>query len=230
MVCTTCHDPHSARVKANSCTQCHSKPHTTAACESCHMPKRAPTDAIHTTMTDHKIVRRPRFTDPTAEDHAGYTGLVVPFYGSADEIETALANVREGGPDPVLVYRRHLQRSPDDVPVLTALGKALLRQRQPEEAIRIFERALRLKASHTDARTHLAVARALLGKHQLALSELRRAVSDNPDDALAWTNLGVTLEVLGQTKQASEAYSAAIRLQPDSAEARRRRASLQSLK
>jgi cytochrome c-type biogenesis protein CcmH/NrfG len=52
---------------------------------------------------------------------------------------------------------------------------------------------------------------------------LRRAVADNPDHALSWTNLGVTLEAVGDSKGARDAYSEAIRLQPDSSEARRRR-------
>jgi Flp pilus assembly protein TadD len=168
----------------------------------------------------------PRFSDPKDEDHTPYTGQVLSFYGAADSLSLTLANLRESTPGPEAVYRRQLQRSPDDVAVLTALGKELLRQKKPDDAVPVLEKALRLKPMYTDARTHLAVAQALLGKHQTALAELQRAVADNPDDALAWTNLGITLEVIGDRNKARDAYSEAIRLQPDSAEARRRRSFL----
>lgn len=83
---------------------------------------------------------------------------------------------------------------------------------------------------YTDARNHLGVAYGLLGRHQDSVNQLRRAAKENPDSALAWTNLGVTLEVVGDIKGANEAYTEAIRLQPDSSEARTRRARLDTLK
>jgi cytochrome c-type biogenesis protein CcmH/NrfG len=58
------------------------------------------------------------------------------------------------------------------------------------------------------------------------LEQLRRAVRENPDHSLAWTNLGVTLEVTGAREEALAAYSEAIRLQPDLAEAKLRRTRL----
>ena len=57
MTCVTCHDPHTARVKRNSCQQCHAKPHTQEDCAPCHLPKRVTADAIHVSMTDHRIER-----------------------------------------------------------------------------------------------------------------------------------------------------------------------------
>ncbi|MGH9630384.1 MAG: tetratricopeptide repeat protein, partial [Bryobacteraceae bacterium] len=230
--CTTCHDPHADKVRKDACKQCHTAAHAgdetiaAASCESCHMPRRVPSDAIHTTMTDHKIVRRAEFRDPDQEDHTPYTGRVVPYYRDADELSLALVNAREATPETVALYRRLLEREPGNVPVLVALGKALLRLGRPREAIPVFDDALRANKMQTEARSHLAVAQALLGRHQEALTQLRRAVSDNPDDALSWTNLGVTLEVLGDRDGALDAYSEAIRLQPDSSEARHRRARL----
>jgi cytochrome c-type biogenesis protein CcmH/NrfG len=190
------------------------------------MPRRVPGDAIHTTMTDHRIVRRPNFTDPVDESHSPYTGPVVPFYGQADDLSLALANIRENSAEAVSIYRRLLARDPDNPALGTALGKSLLRIQNPAEAIQILENVLRLNPARTEARTHLAVAQALLGNHRQALSQLRTAVSLDPDDSLAWTNLGVTLEVLGDTKAALDAYTEAIRLQPDSSEAKSRRTRL----
>jgi len=218
MTCTTCHDPHSARVKTGSCRTCHKQPHTTEDCTPCHMPKRTPADAIHTTMTDHKILRR-----PASDGQALYTGPVVDFYTKADPEALALANNQQG--DPVL-YRRYLQRDPNNQPVLVALGKALLRQNQPAEALRILERAGQLDPQDTNAQTYLAVSEAVQGNTQKALAILKKAVADNPDHVLAHINLGITYQALGDVQSALAAYTEAIRLQPDSAEAKQRRDAL----
>ena len=92
LLCTSCHDPHTARVRATACTQCHSSAHagestaTAGTCHTCHMPKRVPIDAIQTVMTDHKIVRKPRFTDPVEEDHKPYAGPVIPYFSEARQV------------------------------------------------------------------------------------------------------------------------------------------------
>jgi tetratricopeptide (TPR) repeat protein len=231
LICTSCHDPHTAQVRTTGCTQCHASTHAgegiSAAdgCHTCHMPKRVPADAILTVITDHKIVRKPRFTDPIAEDHTPYSGRVIPYFSEADKLSHAAAGAQRGGGD-VSLYRRLVAREPENVPLLTTLGKILLRSQAPDQAVDVFEKALRLDPLHTDARNHLGVAYGVLGRLHDAAGQLRRAVADNPDHALSWTNLGVTLEALADSKAAREAYSEAIRLQPDSSEARRRRAQL----
>jgi hypothetical protein len=231
MTCTTCHDPHSGSVRRDACTQCHQTTHAAevdlnAACASCHMPSRVPVDAIHTTVIDHKIVRQPRFTDPTDEDHNPYVGRVVPFYGKADPLSLALVNIRETTPETLALYRRRLAQKPADVSVLVALGKALLRSGRASDAVAPLKNAVRLDPMHTDARVHLGVALALLAKYDDSLAQLRTAVAKDPDHALAWTNLGITLEAVNDVQGAAKAYSEAIRLQPDSADARIRLSAL----
>ena len=74
LTCTTCHDPHSGAVKAATCTTCHA-PHENPNCASCHMPKRRTEDAVHVTMTDHKIQRRPH-----AEPITRAAGEPIPYF------------------------------------------------------------------------------------------------------------------------------------------------------
>ncbi len=203
LLCTSCHDPHTARVRATACTQCHSLAHsgestaTSAACHTCHMPKRVPIDAIQTMITDHKIVRKPRFTDPVDEDHKLYEGPVIPYFSKPDPLSHAAAASQNSGGGDVSLYRRLVAREPDNVPLLAILGKSLLRAQAPDEAIGVFEKALRIDPLSTDVRNHLGVALAMRGRLQDALDQIRRAVAENPDHALSWTNLGVTLEAVG---------------------------------
>lgn len=225
MQCTSCHDPHTAKVRAKSCVQCHAAGHAGdqrregASCESCHMPKRRPVDAIHTSITDHKIAREPITKAATEEDHEPYDGKAVPFYMPADPLTLAAVN-RSDDPS---VYRQLTQRDQKNVPMLAMLGKVLLRQNEPAEAVKVLERAVALDPACTDCLTHLAVANALRGDLRHSLEILRKAVAGNPDHVLARINLGIAYESLGDTVQADEAYSEAIRLQPDSTEAAERR-------
>jgi tetratricopeptide (TPR) repeat protein len=228
LTCTTCHDPHSAKVRANTCTQCHEQAHASDSatrdgdCADCHMPKRVPTDAIHLTMTDHKIAARPVFTNPTAENHVPYKGAVVPFYGSPDPLSIEWAN----GPPTVNLLRRLLARDPGNVALTAGVGKALLQAQKPAEAIAEFEKAVRVDPMHTEARMYLGVALSMIGRYKAGLDQLRRAVRDNPDHSLARTNLGVTLEATGDRTGALDAYTQAIRLQPDLSDAKLRRTRL----
>lgn len=221
MTCVTCHDPHTAAVKQDTCRQCHAKPHTEAGCTPCHMPKRGTQDAIHVSMTDHRIERRP--AGPLAairEDPTPYTGPLVDFYTKSSPLTLDRANRRE---PKVEDLRKFLIANPKDQGLWAALGSALLRAGRPKEAEAALEKA---NPKDTTAQTNRAVAQAIQGNKAEALAILEQAVADNPDHALAWINLGITQESLGNRQAARTAYDRAILLQPDSAEARHRRRAL----
>lgn len=226
--CTTCHDPHTAAVRQNACSGCHAAAHRDEAraasqsCTSCHMVKRAPSDAIHTRITDHKILRRPTIADARQEDHEPYSGRVTPFYAKADDL--TLAAVNRG--NDLAIYRGMAARDPANVPVLALLGRALLRQGDAAGAATVLKKAAALDPKCSDCLTHLAIAKAMSGKPREALADLERAIAGNPDFVLAWINLGITHEALGNTAAAEKAYTEAIRLQPDSLEAKQRRMNL----
>lgn len=228
MTCTTCHDPHTAQVR-NACRDCHSSNHAQAAntnCTGCHMPSRRPTDAIHVTMTDHWIQRRPTFQNPEREIHTPYVGPAVPFYTEIDRLTLAIANI--GGltaevPD---LYRAHLRRDPNDVATLAALGNSLFRLGRRGEAMPVLDKVLRLDANHVGALNTLAVAHAAQGAYGKAIALLDRARQAHPDHSLTWVNLGVTYNAMGRREDAIQSFREAIRLQPDFAEARSKLAAL----
>lgn len=223
--CTTCHDPHTAKLSPDMCGSCHSGAHrgdssvAGRSCESCHMPKKAPEDAVHTRITDHKISRRPAAAaGAVVEDHRPYTGKVVPFYMTADPLTLAAVNRS----DDLSVYQKMVERDPANVSLLLLQGKVLLRRKDAAKAVRVLERATMLDPKCTDCAIHFAVAKALTGDAQRALGILRNATADNPDHVLAWINLGIANEAAGNPVDARKAYVEAIRLQPDSLEAKQR--------
>ena len=228
MTCTTCHNPHTAQVR-NACQDCHASSHARASdanCVACHMPARRPSDAIHVTMTDHWIQRRPMFQNPDKENHTPYQGPVIPFFTESDSLTLAIANITGLTPSVPDLYRAHLRRDPNDVSTLAALGNALFRLNRRGQAIPILEKTLRLDPAHAGALNTLAVAHAAQGAYAKAIALLNRARLTHPDHALTWVNLGVTYAAMGQREQAAQAYREAIRLQPDFAEARTRLAAL----
>lgn len=229
MTCTTCHDPHTAQAR-NACIGCHTPSHPgsdSGTCAGCHMPKRTPSDAIHVTITDHWIARRPAaWPAPEREDHTPYTGRVNAFYTPSDPLTLVIAN---GGPpsaDLATLYRQHLARDPNDVATLAALGNTLFRLGQREEATSMLRRALKVEATHAGALNTLAVLLASGGAEAEALTLLQRAVRAHPQHSLSWYNLGITRQAMGNRQRAAAALREAIRLQPDFAEARARLAAL----
>ncbi|MFN7921669.1 MAG: tetratricopeptide repeat protein [Bryobacteraceae bacterium] len=222
MTCVTCHDPHTARAR-NACGSCHESEHARqsgAECASCHMPKRTTQDAIHVSMTDHWIQRRPHVENPDRENHAPYQGVVVPFYTKADPVTLALANIRQPSQESAKLLERHLARAPRDTAALVALGKTLVQLGRPAEAERRLRAATALDPMHSGARVALGVALAQQGKLRESLEVLVAATASNPDDAFGWLNRGSTHRALEQFDQAAAAFREAIRLQPDLAAAR----------
>ncbi len=228
MTCTTCHDPHTAKAR-NACASCHASPHANEAtpCAACHMPKRAAEDAIHVRMTDHKIVRAPKFEEPNRKGHDLFSGRLKLFYGSG---LLELAQVRQtidSGRGSEESYRRWVDLEPGSVPALAALGEALMRFGKRTEAVRLLEKARAAGPRNVAVLNALAIHHATEGRLPKAMELLEQARAAKPDHPLTWINLGVTHEAMGSADKARSAYLEAVRLQPDSSEARRRLAALQ---
>ncbi len=228
MTCTTCHDPHAARAR-NTCRICHvSLPANHAGgapdCAGCHMPARRTVDAIQVRMTDHKIARRPETQEPVREDHTPYTGNIVMFQDWADAPTLAQARALhqaslKGTPEAWI-------QTPATAASLASRGEGLMRAGRYGEAKQVLGRTLKLDPNQVTALNALAVYEGMQSRPEAALRLLERARDADPDHPLTWINLGVANEALGNPRQALASYNEAIRLQPDSEQARRRRQTL----
>jgi len=228
MTCTTCHDPHAARAR-NACRGCHTSlaaDHAGGApdCAPCHMPARRTEDAIHVRMTDHKIMRRPAWKEPEREDHTPYLGALRIFAGWGDPASLGQAR---------FLHQARITGAPEDwrkaPPTLAnraAFGDALMRSGSHEAGRKVLQDVLRSDAGNVAALNGLAVFEGIRGRPAAALRLLEQARAADPDHPLTWINLGVAYEALGNHRQALASYDEAVRLQPDSAQARRRRQAL----
>lgn len=217
LTCLTCHNPHDVRrgdaalsYYAGICRSCHetavaklvaagSHP-ASQDCVACHMPKRAPVDALKTVVSDHFIRKRQRaetsgyrveyrveYNDSTAKQ---YRGEVLPYYpvvpAAADEIYVALAQVKQ---------RANLEAG---LPRLDAL----IGQLRPAQGQFYLDAA----EAWRDA-----------GQAGKAVAYAREAVERMQGNWRAWFVLGNMLAAAGDLGQAAEALKHAEGLAPDEA-------------
>ena len=91
---------------------------------------------------------------------------------------------------------------------LTVQANAAARNRDWEEARRLFERALALEPGNVDALNGLGVALTRTGERARGVEALRRAVRLAPGHPEANRNLAVALEHEGRGREAAEYYRA----------------------
>lgn len=155
--CTSCHDPHQVPAEElkhdfyrDRCLNCHQDGQIQCSeslqtrnsiqpadsCVTCHMPALRATDVPHTSLTDHRVLRRPA----DAAHSGGRNRPVLEVYGADDgrlpeaEIERAtgiqMVLTAESSSRAVLaveaipLLQRWLRNAPDDLPALEALGTA----------------------------------------------------------------------------------------------------------
>jgi predicted CXXCH cytochrome family protein len=202
LVCTTCHNPHTAvRGEAvvpwlrGKCAGCHptvkSAGHpalATADCAGCHMPKRRTEDAVHVVMTDHRIARKP----PRAS------------------LAAAQAETPRSFPGRLAVYYPELSEPDRD----QYLGAALIMSNRDRAAgIALLERAM---GTNTDGKALAVLAEGRLAEGDTAgaIRDFERARERGLRTARLDYNMAQAYETAGRTAEAARAYEDALRLQP----------------
>ena len=242
LLCTTCHNPHRADSTPrynDVCTGCHrdsvnqmvrSGRHTKAtACVDCHMPKRRTEDVVHAVMTDHYI-QRPKpgrdllaeITEPSGTEII-YRGEVRPYYPATfdpdpeSELYLDLAQVRMDNnlePGIGLLTAAIAKYRPKQPEFYSELGDAVRRSGRPNDAVPVFEAALRLKQDSLGGWVGLGSAFEAMAQYPRAVEEFERAISVAPNDALLWQELGQVYIKQGQRERAMEALKRSLVLDP----------------
>ena len=188
ILCTSCHDPHKVPEAAkkdrhyrNRCLTCHETkpckapaPDRTAKadnCTACHMPKAGSGNIAHTSVTDHRIMRRPIATPPGTLVPG--TVPLVPFHAMPDDAATgrdlgiALARLAAKLP-PGSVQHEFLVRlarerlgaaletRKGDADAWLALSRTLKAEGEPAARSAAAERALKLAPESEAALTEVA--------------------------------------------------------------------------
>ncbi len=100
------------------------------------------------------------------------------------------------------------------------LGNVLLRKRQPEAAIALFQKAIQIKPDLERPYVDTGSAFMLLGQPDEAIVYYERASEIKPDLPEVWSNLGTAFLSKGQVDEAIQSYQKAVAIKPDSADMR----------
>lgn len=241
LTCTSCHDPHSIPEPSRreeyfrqQCLKCHSSSAAACAvpeeqrlrtsamdsCIQCHMPKLAAKDVLHTSQTDHRILRRP----PQASPATGKPKMELYVFEdgasrlTSEEAERAAAIAmvkiaKESGnsvaaAEAIPKLEKWLKVVPDDLGAIDALGLAyFLIQEYPMAAVH-WERGLELAPKHEHFLRQL-----FLVYHESQQSEKGRQYGKQLTEMNAWDHeyFGRYAHILGRGGALDEAAQAAER-------------------
>jgi len=117
------------------------------------------------------------------------------------------------------VCREVVAAEPDNPDALHLLGVSLHAQGKLGEAVKHYQKAMRLSGGRAQIGNDLGTALAMQGQVEQAISAFELALKQNPNFADARNNLGNAYRLRGMYKPALEQFQEAIRLKPDFAEA-----------
>jgi predicted CXXCH cytochrome family protein len=247
--CVSCHNPHepsstpaALRRYTDACQGCHrtavrklveARRHPASQdCASCHMPKRRPSDAIHTSVTDHFIQARPT-VDPTGtlvEKHDGntppYRGRVSLYYPAGlektaeNELYLALAQVKH---DANLDRGLHeleaaiARRAPARSEFYFELAEAYRRAGNLQKAIAFYEQSCARRPADWRRFNRLGTALTAAGQPERAAAELERALASASKEPAVLEAIANLLSRQGKTREAVATLQSALDLDPESA-------------
>jgi hypothetical protein len=251
--CISCHDPHfqpepgeKTGFYRNRCQNCHEEGQRDCSvpiaqrtrenansCHACHMPRYATSNIVHTSMTDHRVVRRPR--PPDISKRVKYSGKLVPYSQSATssgsvelarDLSVALIDQAATKGDKSLLpkalssLRPALEKWPGDLVGLQAqeLGNYLLGK--PKEALETSQLILALWPEEEKSLENAALACLMLQEPAKARAYAERLVKLNPNFAEYQYALALAAFEDKKFEQAAKAARDTLRLLPSHKEAR----------
>jgi Tfp pilus assembly protein PilF len=247
--CISCHDPHMAVSAAKvmhyraRCLNCHGHdapactlPSTqrgaTDDCVRCHMPQRDSSNIAHTSVTDHRILRRPASESAPPRPPRPEQMPLIRFHsptGTLDERDLAIALVRlaaarqVASPAALALERLDdaLRENPTDVIALEARAAARGLVGQREEALHDLDRARRVTPQSEQAHALAAILARQLNRHDTAAESYRRVIAINPYNSEYHHGLAFCCFRGQDWAGACDAASAALALNPARLDTRR---------
>lgn len=143
-------------------------------------------------------------------------------YGRADKdqevqrrVDAAAQYLQQGNTERAVEHlRRALELDPNDATIHSTLGQVFWQTGEYELAEEHFRRALSVDPKFSRGRNNYAAFLYDRGRYEEAARQLEIVVEDTLYDARAsaFLNLGKSLQKLGQTREAEEAYTRAVKM------------------
>ena len=126
---------------------------------------------------------------------------------------------RRGQPDRTQeafdLWRKNLAQDPEHLPSRISLARALSRQGQASEAIRLYTDIVEALPDYVAARLALAELHEKAGDHEAALEQLNQARTRQPENTVILEQIGDLEKTRGRAAQAANSYESALRYAPD---------------
>jgi tetratricopeptide (TPR) repeat protein/2-polyprenyl-3-methyl-5-hydroxy-6-metoxy-1,4-benzoquinol methylase len=150
----------------------------------------------------------------------GQRRVAEPKAGQEAEIATsfslALREHRAGRiSDAERLYRQILAHDQNHIHSLYNLGLIYLQSGQPQPAVDLISRAVKLRGHMPEWHYNLAIAYSAVGRPAEAIEHYRTAIGIKPDYVAAHMNLGNALVASGDLKAAAACYECAIEIKPE---------------
>lgn len=241
MSCTSCHDPHASpgaeeRVSyyRGKCLACHGEPFAAKHhadqpdCTSCHMPRTNSIDVAHTQATDHHILRLPLMPLQGVESSA--PAHLVRFPPEPAQASTQTDDVRDlalaweslaqngvgaAMSEAETFLRKAVAEKPDDPALLSGLGFFEQQKGANQKARELYERALKIDPTLTDAASNLGVIEVKDGHVERAVRLWQDAFARAPGRSAIGMNLAVIHCGAGQFDKAREYTARVLEFNPD---------------
>src|SRR5256885_3485834 len=174
-------------------------------------PEPSPTPGPRPTPTP-RIPPGPAPT-PTPAPAPGKSGAR-PASSGGSISSSGTASIVQAFPLDYRSIAERLQNDPDNPALLNEKGNTLVQHGRLQQAIRQYEKAVRIQPDLAIAWNNLGVANTAAGKFAEGERAYRRAFKVNPAYALAYYNLGAGFDQRGKYDEAIEYYQRAIELDP----------------
>lgn len=111
-------------------------------------------------------------------------------------------------------YKRIIAEDPKNYEALVGLGNLYFDNKQYQEAVDYYRKALKINPNEPNVRTDMAICYFYLGLNDLAASELEKVISQYPDHAKAHYNLGIVYKRMGRLREAVKQFDEFLQLVP----------------
>jgi len=191
------------------------------------MPKNPVTDVAHAVYTDHSIPRR---TGIPVRGPVSATGVLIPFANnkaSDRDLGIAYAFVVEGERNAVYearafeLLKTSVAEQPNDVPALVQLAHLYSYRGEADQAMALYEQALRADPTQVVAAANLGTYLMKKGHASEAIRLWLDVLARSPGLEIARLNLALALRLTGYSQSAEQTLQEGLKLNPGAIEMRK---------
>jgi tetratricopeptide (TPR) repeat protein len=115
------------------------------------------------------------------------------------------------------LWKDTVAKNPNFWPAYNHLGFDFLQKGEVNEAISLFQKALKINPNYAKAHNNLGIALAQTGQMDPAIEHFQKAIEINPEFVEAHSNLGLALFHKSQIDDAIDQYQKALKINPNNA-------------